>query len=96
MATTPSKITGRTKLALWLLIAPTALFVATFLLFAIANWILNPTMWPTADGEAFAPTPIGVTIANIVLFLTGTISVITWLPGLITGIVLLATAPPKK
>jgi len=86
-----AKLGKRTKGALWALIAPTSLFIVTFILFAIINWIFNPTMWPTADTEALTPTPIGFTIANIILFLAGTISVITWLPGIITGIVLLST-----
>ncbi len=86
-----AKIDKRTKGALWLLIAPTALFIVTFILFAVINLIFNQTMQLPADGEALAPTPLIVTITNIILFLTGVVSVITWLPGIIIGIVLLAT-----
>ncbi|MEO6110157.1 MAG: hypothetical protein ABIP50_04060 [Candidatus Saccharimonadales bacterium] len=86
-----AKLDTRTKGALWLLIAPTGLLIITFIFFAIINWVFNPTMWPTPDTEAFAPTPIGITIANILLFVTGAVSVMTWLPGIIIGIVLLAT-----
>jgi hypothetical protein len=87
-----TKMSTRTKGALWLLIAPTVLIIATFLLFAIINWVFNPTMYPKPDTELFAPTPIGITISNVILFFTGVIGIVTWLPGLIIGIVLLATA----
>lgn len=86
-----AKMSKRTIGALWLLIAPTVLIIFTFAAFAILNWIFNPTMWPTPDTSPFAPTPIGITISNIILFITGVVGVITWLPGLIIGIVLLAT-----
>lgn len=39
------------------------------------------------------PSPIK-TILNIVLFLVGVISILTWLPGIIVGIILLATRKP--
>ena len=90
--TMPHRITGRTKAALWLLIAPTAIIIVTFTLVAILNLVFNQTMWLTADGEAFAPTPIVVTLANVGLFSLGGLGVITWFPALIIGIVLLATA----
>jgi hypothetical protein len=84
-------VTRRTKGALWLLIAPTVLIIVAFLLFAVINFVFNPTTQLPADGEAFAPTPIGITIVNILLFVMGSVSVLTWLPALIIGIVLLAT-----
>lgn len=114
------KISGRTKAALWLMIAPTALLFASFVLFAVVNWVVGaagPVETHTscnsissgsslADGLEGASrdedcsmfgdttgTSIFRTIANIVLFLTGAVGVITWLPGLIIGIVLLATKP---
>ncbi|MBC7512116.1 hypothetical protein H7142_00430 [Candidatus Saccharibacteria bacterium] len=39
------------------------------------------------------PSPVS-TISNVVLFLVGAISVLTWLPGIIVGIILLATRKP--
>jgi hypothetical protein len=90
----PRKISGRTKTALWLLIAPTALLIISFILFAIINLVFNPSMQLPADGEALSPTPIGITIANVLLFSLDAISAIAWLPGIIIGIVLLTT--PKK
>jgi hypothetical protein len=86
----PNKMTSRTKLALWLMIGPTALAVVTFILFATINLIsASLTSGSTSFGET---TPLQ-TVANILLFLTGGISFLTWLPGLIIGIVLLATKP---
>jgi hypothetical protein len=84
-------MTSRTKVALWLLISPTALLITTFILFAGVNFLFILLAPMPADGEAVSTAPIGSTIVNIILFVFGTIGVISWLPGLITGIVLLAT-----
>ena len=78
------KITGRTKLALWLMIGPTALLIVTFAGYAAVNLAFSGTV---------DESPIKV-VLNVLLFLVGVISVVAGLPGLITGIVLLAT--PKK
>jgi hypothetical protein len=67
---------------LWLLIAPTALFIVTILLYAITNFVFF-----SADGGSDI---VRVTL-NIVLFVASSISIITWLPGIVVGIVLLAT-----
>lgn len=85
----PKKMTGRTKLALWLLIAPSALFVVAFIAGAaigIVSEVSTPYGSSSLDGSAPATLALGIigTIAGLVGF-------ITWLPGLITGIVLLAT-----
>jgi len=66
---------------LWLLIAPTALIIATFVLYAIVNFAIGST-----DNVSIVRS-----IMNILLFMVGAISIITWLPGLIIGIILLAT-----
>lgn len=79
----------RTVLALWLMIGPTALIVVSIILFAIANFIMSLTMPQTSS--MFAAQSVGQTIVNVILFIVGAVAVITWLPGLITGIVLLAT-----
>lgn len=79
----PSK---RTKLALWLLIAPTALIIVAILFYILANLIL------TATG-VIGSNSLTVSI-NITLYFLILIGSLAWLPGLITGIVLLAT--PKK
>ena len=85
------KMTGRTKAALWLMIAPTALFVVTFILYAIANFITTATAPEPEAGQLFSNDGGGVIIVNVLLFLAGVVSFLTWLPGLIIGIVLLAT-----
>ena len=82
---------GRTKLALWLMIGPTALLVVSFLLFAIVNFVAS-TATP-APGELFAEQSAISPIVNVLLFLIGIVTIVTWLPGLIIGIVLLATKP---
>ena len=85
------KMTGRTKTALWLMIAPTALFVATFILYAIVNFITAAAAPEPEAGQLFSNDGGGVVIVNVLLFLAGVVSFLTWLPGLIIGIVLLAT-----
>lgn len=113
----PKKMSGRTKAALWLMIAPTTLLVLSFFLFALVNWVLptgvandSPNCTPStsdysiseginaANGDedclAFSrETGTFTTIANIFLFLAGSIGVLSWLPGLVIGIILLATKP---
>jgi hypothetical protein len=75
------------KLGLVLLIGPSALLVLTFALYAISNLITNSAA--PSSGELFAqPSPIS-SVINILLFLLGTVGVITWLPGIIIGIILL-------
>ena len=74
----PSKNNSRQKVALWLLIGPSALFVGVIILYAVTNLI-------------FPEVAIIKTFTNIAAFLAGLISFLTWLPGMIIGIVLLAT-----
>ena len=91
MQPTKTKMAGRTKAALWLMIGPTALIITVFILYAILNWLFGAAATTSTDGSLFGTTSPGVVIANIMLFIAGTITVITWLPGMIIGIVLLAT-----
>lgn len=79
----------RKILALWLLIGPTALIIGSIILYAVVNFILGATA-PTS-GDMFESPSVLRSILNIILFLAGTISVIAWLPGIITGIILLTT-----
>lgn len=82
----------RTRLALCLMIIPTALIVASILLYAVVNFILGATApEPSADGELFGEqSPVRTTL-NVILFFIGSASVAAWLPAMITGIILLAT-----
>ena len=84
------KVSGQTKLALWLILGPTVLIAVTFILFAVLNLVFNPTFWPTPDTSDFQATPLPITLLNILLFVTGVAGIIAWLPGLIIGAVLLA------
>lgn len=86
-----NKLSGRTKGALWLLIGPTALLILTFALFALTNWISVSTMQAPTAGELFGSQPVWVPIVNVILWLVAVLSFIAWLPGLIIGIILLAT-----
>lgn len=87
---------NRTKIiALLLILGPTLLIVSAFALFALTNLVLNPTFWPTPDSELVAPTPLGITIVNVTLFIMGSTGVIAWLPGIIIGVVLLSKAAKK-
>lgn len=90
-APTSTKMSGRTKAALWLMIAPTALFIATFMLYAIVNFIVATVTPEPTSGQLFSGGGTGTVVVNVLLFLAGVVSFITWLPGLIIGIVLLAT-----
>lgn len=75
------------KLALMLLIGPSALLLLTFVLYAISNFITNSTA--PNSGELFTQPSLLTSIINIFLFFIGTISVLAWLPGIIIGIILL-------
>ena len=76
----------KTKWALICLIAPTALFVGSIILYAVVNFLLAGS--PDAD-----TSPVK-TIVNVLLFLVGAVTVATWLPGIIVGVVLLVTRKP--
>ncbi len=89
------KIAARTKIALWLLLGPTMLVVLAFIVFALINLVFNPTFWPTPDTEDFAATPLPITITNIALFVAAAVGMLAWLPGLITGAVLLIKRPKQ-
>lgn len=75
------------KLALWLIIGPSALFILAILLSILSGFIFNGS---ASDGDLFGDTSPLKSIVNIFFFLSMLISIITWLPGLIIGIVLLA------
>ncbi len=68
------------------LVGPTALLVASILLYAIMNFIFG------SDGTT-EPNVLK-TIINVVLFFIGAFVVATWLPGIIVGIILIATRKP--
>ena len=96
-AVTPRDVTissnrKRTVIALWLMIGPTALIVACIALFAISNFISEQVApGPDLSTDMFGAPTLGGMLVNLVLFILGATAVAAWLPGLITGVVLLAT-----
>ena len=91
------KLSTRTKAALWLLIAPTALWVVVFILWAVINWGLASLTPVGADvGIGIDSSSVVITMINVAVFILALIAFISWLPGLITGIVLLATRPKQQ
>jgi hypothetical protein len=78
----------RTGLALLLLIGPSALLIFAIILGAVSNFIFSSTS-PTGDALYADNNPVR-TIINVFIFLAGAVTVITWLPGIVIGIILLA------
>jgi hypothetical protein len=108
--TNRKKVATRTKVALWLLLGPTVLLVATFILFAVANLafgnipqtlpeacetssssLFGDEITPECEQELFGLQSPAEQAINVILFLIGTVGVIAWVPGLVIGIILLAT-----
>lgn len=73
-------------LALAFLIGPTALFVGALICGAIAMQL--PAASVDEFGMADADSPVK-TALNVLAFAFGSIGVLTWLPGVIIGIILL-------
>ena len=76
------------------LVAPTALVVVSIIAYAILNFIAGSQEAARVASDSLltdaTPSPLH-TIGNVLLFLVGAIAVMTWLPGIIIGIILLAT-----
>lgn len=70
------------------LIGPTALLLITIMSYAVINFVAAQSI--TSDGVLFAPPSIAHTVANVVMFLIGALATLTWLPGIVIGIILLA------
>jgi hypothetical protein len=74
-------------LALLLLIGPSVLLLVAIILSAVSNFAFSSTA-PTGDNLFPESNPVH-TIINTIVFLMGAVTVITWLPGIIIGIILL-------
>lgn len=75
------------------LVGPTALIIISLIAYAILNFALGTT-WGYSHGYSgnIATSPSMVqTIGNIALFIVAAIATLTWLPGIVIGIILLAT-----
>jgi hypothetical protein len=73
------------------MIGPTALLALVFIGFAVVNLIAVSTSSAPAASDLFGTQPAWTSIVNAVLWLLAVLSFIAWLPGLIVGIVLIAT-----
>lgn len=76
------------------LVAPTALVIVSVLAYVILNLIAGSQETAHVASDSLfseaGPSPLR-TIGNVILFAVGAIAVMTWLPGIIVGIILLAT-----
>lgn len=81
----------RKKIALLLLIGPTALIISSVILYAILNFVFSSISQGSNEGEMFATQSPIQHVVNVLLFLVGSVSVLAWVPGIIGGIILLAT-----
>lgn len=89
------KSTARTnkRKLIWgivLIVGPTALILLSIIIYAVMNFVLGAVdtgdaASMSAEGGAFK------TAVNVILYLVGAISVLAWLPGLVIGIILIAT-----
>lgn len=79
------------------LAGPTLLIIGAIALYAIVNLIALSIGQPSSDMlETASPMTRAL---NIILFILGVLGTLTWLPGIIGGIVLLATRrklPPHQ
>jgi hypothetical protein len=73
----------RTVGAVWLIIGPVGLLVATIVLYALLNWLTGSSFQDTLE--------VLKVILNVALFIIGIVAVIALLPGLIVGVILLVT-----
>ncbi len=90
---TTTKKNNRLILALCLLIGPTVLMIICFVLIAIVNLIYASTI---AGSTAYGTVSPVQMVANFVLVIVVGISTLAWLPGIIVGIILLATKPQPR
>ncbi len=84
----PRRYDKRKVWAILCVTVPTALWIVTIALAAVINIVFNDVIGNEGRLESMYPLHVAL---NIFAFLLGTIAFLTWLPGIITGIVLLAT-----
>jgi hypothetical protein len=83
-----SKMDKRSIGALWLIIGPVGLLIATIVLYSLLNWL---------TGSSFDQTlHVLQVILNIVLFILGVLAALAILPGIIVGVILIVTKKDKK
>lgn len=77
------------RLAIFGLVAPVMLFTCAFVALLAINIIFNPTFWMIPDGEAVSNTPLFITVLNAVFITVCIAGLLSFIPGLIFGTVLL-------
>ena len=77
------------KLPIFLMVAPTALLIVTILAYAIVSFIFYNAISESSFNALDSQPNLFKTIINIIMFLVGAISTVSFLPGLIVGIVVL-------
>jgi hypothetical protein len=86
---TPRKsIDKRTLWAIIALAGPSVLWIITFIIAAATNLAFASIIDTSAGFDSYYPAQVAL---NILSFLLGAIAFLTWLPGIIIGIVLLET-----
>jgi ABC-type sugar transport system permease subunit len=82
------------KLPLFLIIGPSLGVVGAIILYAIINFVVSSfaagDVNATQGGDLFGDNGIFKTIANVLLFLLGALSILSFFPCLIIGIILLS------
>lgn len=80
---------SRRAVALLLMVGPTALLIVSIIGYALVNFLFSMT---TASSDTLFAQPSTLQmLINVLLFVVGAIVVMTWLPGLVIGTVLLVT-----
>jgi type II secretory pathway component PulF len=79
----------RSKTIILAFFAPIVLIVVAFVALVAVNLVFNPTFWMTGDTEPVTPTPIVISIINDVLLSIGIVGLVTLLPGIIIGILMI-------
>ena len=89
-------VKSKSKRAIFLLLAPSILFAFSLLMLAIINLIFNPTFWMTGDTEPVNPTPPIITVFNVLFIITGIVGLISFLPGVVIGVLLLVQSKQRQ
>lgn len=77
-------LTTKQKAGIWCLTTPTGALIVALVLVILANW--------AAGGHTSAVAAF----MNLLAFVVGGLVVLTWFPGIIVGIVLLAMGKQKQ
>lgn len=86
----------RRKLAIAALIIPSVLFAFSLVMLAVINLIFNPTFWMTGDTEPVNPTPFVITVLNTFFLVTGAAGLISLLPSIVVGTLLLTQSKRSR